>query len=103
MNKSISRPKSLLSLAFVAALAAGCAAPGTPTAGDAPSDTTEMGAPGTMRSTTRGPSASEPGAGATGVGGAAGTGAGGTGTGGAGTGTGGTGTTGGTGGAGTTR
>jgi hypothetical protein len=99
MNKLIRRPVSLLSLACVAALA-GCAAPGTPTAGDAPTSaggTTEMGAPGTIKATPRGPGAGESG-GAAGAG-AAGTGAGGTGgTGGGGTGGGGTG-----GGSGTTR
>lgn len=80
MNKLIRRPVSLLSLAFAAALAAGCAAPGTPTAGDAPAPaggTTEMGAPGTVKATPRGPGAGESG-GATG-GGAATGGAGGTG------------------------
>ena len=66
MTKSI---RNLLSLAFVAALAAGCAAPGTPTAGDAPvpaGGTTEMGAPGTIKATPRGPGAGESGGGATG-------------------------------------
>jgi hypothetical protein len=70
MNKLIRRPVSLLSLAFVAALA-GCAAPGTPTAGDAPTPaggTNEMGAPGTTRVTPRGPSAAEPGGGSMGGG-----------------------------------
>lgn len=86
MNKSIRRPVSLLSLAFVAALAAGCAAPGTPTAGDAPTSaggTTEMGAPGTVKATPRGPGAGESGgttggAATGGAGGAGGTGGSGT-------------------------
>ncbi len=77
MNKSISRPVSLLSLAFVAALAAGCAAPGTPTAGDAPAPaggTTEMGAPGTVKATPRGPGAGESGGATGGAGGTGGSG-----------------------------